>query len=129
MGDQRWACALVLLWVTIPLLLGGCIGFAVPSGPGWERVSAVLGWCYFCAWSVSFYPQVFANCQSRSVRGLSLDYQMLNLAGFACYGIFNAALFFDPCVQLEYSKSHGGSTSAVQANDVVFACHAALITF
>ena len=37
-------------------------GLLLPNPPAiphpWNRVSAVVGWLYFWAWSVSFYPQV-----------------------------------------------------------------------
>jgi cystinosin len=37
-------------------------GLLVPDPPKipypWNRVSACIGWLYFWAWSVSFYPQV-----------------------------------------------------------------------
>jgi len=88
----------------------------------------MLGWSYFCAWSVSFYPQVVQNFQRRSVVGLSLDYQLLNFAGFACYFVFNAALYWSRPVQLEYESHYGGKPSAVRLNDVVFAGHAFVLT-
>ena len=34
--------------------------------------SDVIGWAYFVAWSISFYPQVFLNFYRRSVIGLNL---------------------------------------------------------
>jgi cystinosin len=37
---------------------------------------------YFCAWSISFYPQAYLNWRRKSVVGLSLDFQLLNLLGF-----------------------------------------------
>ena len=48
-----------------------------------ELVSNILGWAYFLAWSISFYPQVMQNWQRRSVVGLSFDFQLLNVLGFA----------------------------------------------
>jgi len=92
------------------------------------RVSELLGWTYFFSWSISFYPQVVQNFRLRSVVGLSLDFQLLNACGFACYFIFNALLYFSADVQQEYAKSHNGGSSAVQLNDVVFAGHAFLLT-
>mmetsp|Transcript_125169 Transcript_125169/g.325228 ORF Transcript_125169/g.325228 Transcript_125169/m.325228 type:complete len:317 (+) Transcript_125169:56-1006(+) len=128
----------VWLWIVGPPLFGALVGLFLPlslgggsaakEAPPWGRVSAMLGWAYFCAWSLSFYPQVVQNFRRRSVLGLSLDYQLLNLAGFACYFAFNAALYWNPRVQQEYADQHGGSTSAVRLNDVVFAGHADLIT-
>ena len=34
--------------------------------------------------SVSFYPQAWLNWRRKSVAGLSLDFQLLNLLGFGC---------------------------------------------
>jgi hypothetical protein len=28
---------------------------------GWDIASEVVGWVYFFAWSISFYPQIFVN--------------------------------------------------------------------
>lgn len=118
------------LWVPGALVLGVVVGLLLPANqPGWgARTSEVLGWTYFFAWSVSFYPQVFLNIRRRSVVGLSLDYQILNAFGFACYFLFNALLFWSPGIRTAYRQSHHGQDSAVRLNDVVFAGHAFLIT-
>ncbi|CAE7558865.1 unnamed protein product [Symbiodinium pilosum] len=117
-------------WVPGALLLGVIVGLLLPaSQPGWGgRTSEVLGWTYFFAWSVSFYPQVFLNIRRQSVVGLSLDYQILNAFGFACYFLFNALLFWSPGIRASYRQSHNGQDSAVRLNDVVFAGHALLVT-
>lgn len=39
-------------------------------------VSTALGWLYFAAWSISFYPQIVLNFQRKSVSGLSLEFQV-----------------------------------------------------
>ena len=48
-------------WVCIPLIAGPVMGVLRPSECGLpvplDTVSAVLGWTYFIAWSLSFYPQ------------------------------------------------------------------------
>jgi hypothetical protein len=36
----------------------------------WAITSGVVGWFYFAAWSVSFYPQAVQNFMRRSVVGL-----------------------------------------------------------
>ena len=36
-----------------------------------ERLSIVLGYGYFTAWTVSFYPQIIMNHSRKSVLGLS----------------------------------------------------------
>eukprot|EP00931_Biecheleriopsis_adriatica_P003538 TRINITY_DN105339_c0_g1_i1.p1 TRINITY_DN105339_c0_g1~~TRINITY_DN105339_c0_g1_i1.p1 ORF type:complete len:306 (+),score=47.34 TRINITY_DN105339_c0_g1_i1:25-918(+) len=117
-------------WVPGALILGFIVGLLAPSkDASWgARASAMLGWMYFCAWSVSFYPQVFLNWKRRSVTGLSLEYQLLNVVGFAFYFVFNASLFWSPGIRAAYREEHDGNNSAVRLNDVVFAGHACLLT-
>ena len=35
------------------------------SRHGWEVISTVIGWLYFAAWSLSFYPQAILNYQTK----------------------------------------------------------------
>jgi cystinosin len=112
------------------LLLGVALGVALPPDDYPEpygRVSGVLGWVYFSAWSVSFWPQVLLNYRRRSVAGLSFDYVSLNLVGFSCYTAYNVAYYYNPDIRAAYVAEYG-SLPAVQANDVFFALHAVALT-
>lgn len=57
-GRRRslWTAVLAMLSASV---LMGCV---LPGGPDlpapWGKLSAIIGWIYFWAWSVSFYPQV-----------------------------------------------------------------------
>ncbi|KAI9096934.1 PQ loop repeat-domain-containing protein [Phlyctochytrium arcticum] len=85
-----------------------------------EALSPIIGWAYFLAWSVSFYPQVLLNYRRKSVDGLSLDFVYLNLWGFLCYATFNV---------VGYAKAREWDMgSSIKLNDVVFAGHALLLT-
>ncbi|XP_037506687.1 cystinosin homolog isoform X1 [Rhipicephalus sanguineus] len=96
----------------------------------WLNVlSAVFGWLYFIAWSVSFYPQIYLNWKRRSVVGLSFDFIGLNLTGFLAYSFFNLGVFFSPVVQSEYYARHPAGVLPVEVNDIVFGLHASLATF
>ncbi|PSC71717.1 Lysosomal Cystine Transporter (LCT) Family [Micractinium conductrix] len=123
-----------LFWLGSPLLLGVGLGLLLPTcdhcglPTPYDRISAVIGWTYFCAWSVSFYPQALSNWRRKSVAGLSLDFQLLNLLGFSCYAVYNAGLFWSPVVRHEYACLNGGAAPAIHANDVFFAVHAAVVT-
>ncbi|KAJ0393369.1 hypothetical protein ATCC90586_008644 [Pythium insidiosum] len=101
----------VVLVSAFILVLGLTLGLTLDANAHipqpWNRISSIIGWIYFCCWSVSFYPQVFLNYSRKSVVGLSLDYTVLNMLGFTCYSIFNCAFY--------YSES---------PNDVFFALHA-----
>lgn len=92
-------------------------------------INAVIGWIYFAAWSISFYPQVYLNWKRQSVVGLNFDFLAYNLTGFIAYGLFNIGMFWIPTVQREYFAKHPGGVNPVRANDVFFTVHAILLTF
>eukprot|EP00002_Diphylleia_rotans_P037741 TRINITY_DN8469_c0_g1_i2.p1 TRINITY_DN8469_c0_g1~~TRINITY_DN8469_c0_g1_i2.p1 ORF type:complete len:262 (+),score=60.80 TRINITY_DN8469_c0_g1_i2:59-844(+) len=81
-----------------------------------EIFSEVIGWVYFLAWSVSFYPQIILNYQRKSVVGLSFDYQIYNTIGFSSYTIYNLFYFY------------GEKKDSIKSNDVFFAIHAIILT-
>jgi cystinosin len=123
--------ARVALVTALILVLGLVLGFTLHANAHipqpWNRLSSVIGWIYFCCWSVSFYPQVFLNYERKSVEGLSLDYTALNLLGFTCYAIFNCAFFYSESVQEQYMRRYNGNRNAVEPNDVFFALHAVVL--
>ncbi|XP_041358650.1 LOW QUALITY PROTEIN: cystinosin-like [Gigantopelta aegis] len=91
-------------------------------------INAVIGWVYFVAWSVSFYPQVVTNWQRKSVTGLNFDYLGYNITGFLAYGFFNIGMYWIPLVKNEYAADHPRGINPVQLNDVIFTLHAVLVT-
>jgi len=90
--------------------------------------SVVIGWIYFVAWSVSFYPQAVLNFMRKSVVGLNFDFLAYNLVGFVAYGLYNIGMFWIPAVEKEYRDLHPNGVNPVQLNDVVFTIHAVLLT-
>ncbi|CAH1774016.1 unnamed protein product, partial [Owenia fusiformis] len=91
-------------------------------------VNAVIGWIYFAAWSISFYPQVYLNWSRKSVVGLNFDFLAYNLTGFLAYGFFNVGMFWIPLVKGQYHSEHPRGVNPVQLNDVVFTLHAVFVT-
>ncbi|KAJ3154680.1 hypothetical protein HDU89_007919 [Geranomyces variabilis] len=85
-----------------------------------SSVSPVIGWAYFVAWSLSFYPQIVLNWRRKSINGLSLDFLYLNLFGFLCYAIYNVGLYAN--------RREWGAEGSIHINDVVFALHALFFT-
>jgi cystinosin len=107
------------------------MGFTVPGSPKlpspWNHVSATIGWIYFWAWSISFYPQVapgervavvvvddtlnacmpqvYSNYARKSVVGLSYDYEAYNILGFVSYTVFNCLFRWSEQVQREYGTT------------------------
>lgn len=91
-------------------------------------VNAVIGWVYFVAWSISFYPQVYVNWKRKSVVGLNFDFLCYNITGFLAYGFFNVGMYWVKEVSDEYFQNHPRGINPVQLNDVIFTLHAVLIT-
>ncbi|CAB4027218.1 Cystinosin [Paramuricea clavata] len=89
----------------------------------------VIGWIYFVAWSISFYPQVYVNWSRKSVIGLNFDFVCYNLLGFIAYGVFNIGMFWIPKIKSEYQAKHPNEDEdPVELNDVCFTLHAILLT-
>ena len=105
------------------------IHFTVVHSGFLEILSIIIGWLYFIAWSISFYPQIFLNFYRRSVVGLNFDFLAYNIIGFTFYAIFNSSLFWSIDIQRIYFSQHPGGINPVKLNDVIFALHAVLATF
>ncbi|KAK2143310.1 hypothetical protein LSH36_855g01116 [Paralvinella palmiformis] len=91
-------------------------------------INVVIGWIYFIAWSISFYPQVFYNWKRKSVIGLNFDFLAYNLTGFLAYGLFNIGMYWIPVVKGQYLAKYPHGVNPVQLNDVIFSLHAFIIT-
>jgi len=97
------------------------------NSPIISTISVVVGWLYFLAWSISFYPQVYDNWKRRSVIGLSFDYVALNLVGWIAYSLFNCLLYWEPTMKQEYINKFGPPLP-VNPNDIFFGLHAFCLT-
>lgn len=91
-------------------------------------ISIIVGWVYFVAWSVSFYPQIVINFKRKSVVGLNFDFLALNLLGHTLYAIFNSSLYWVTYIEDEYFQRFPRGLNPVELNDVVFSIHASIIT-
>jgi cystinosin len=87
----------------------------------------IIGWVYFIAWSLSFYPQIIENYSKKSVKGMNFDFCAINLIGYWSYSFFNIGLFFVLSVQEMYLSAHPGGVIPVRINDVFFALHQTLM--
>ena len=85
-------------------------------------ISSIVGWIYFFAWSISFYPQIYENWKRKryfrifalifspilfanfslsfSVIGLNFDFLALNVIGFVLYSSFNVGLYWIRPIQV-----------------------------
>lgn len=80
------------------------------------HISTVVGWVYFLAWSVSFYPQIYSNYKRKSVVGLNFDYLSLNLIGFIMYSLFNCGLYWIPEVEVSLIQNMNITFLQINAN-------------
>uniref|UniRef100_A0A096M261 Cystinosin, lysosomal cystine transporter n=1 Tax=Poecilia formosa TaxID=48698 RepID=A0A096M261_POEFO len=106
--------------------LSSRIRFIVIHSSVLSVVAQVIGWIYFVAWSVSFYPQAWENWRRKSVVGLNFDFLALNLTGFIAYSVFNIGLFWIPYIKEEFLQKNPNGINPVNANDVFFSLHALL---
>ena len=124
----RLSAAVLILGLGLGLGLGLPAGSAEPTTSACPpaistSLSAILGWTYFAAWSVSFYPQAILNWVRGSVIGFSFDFALLNVMGYACYSLYNVALLASPYVREQYARAAGGGSPAVKVNDALFSLH------
>lgn len=107
---------------------GPRIRFLVIRSTALGIVNQVIGWIYFLAWSISFYPQVFENWKRKSVVGLSFDFIALNLTGFIAYSVFNVGLFWIGTIKEQFLHRYPDGVNPVNSNDVFFSLHAVAVT-
>uniref|UniRef100_A0A8C3QLZ4 Cystinosin, lysosomal cystine transporter n=1 Tax=Cyanoderma ruficeps TaxID=181631 RepID=A0A8C3QLZ4_9PASS len=118
----------VYLYANNSNLTGSRIQFQVIHSIIVRYADEVIGWIYFVAWSISFYPQLFENWRRKSVVGLSFDFLALNLTGFIAYSVFNVGLFWIPLIKEEFLVSYPSGVNPVAINDVFFSLHAVALT-
>ncbi|XP_050434646.1 cystinosin homolog isoform X2 [Adelges cooleyi] len=135
---QEWAIKLFTHDAGHDLLSVNCSSKNIKADDAFVRVtiqhsndlawgSVVIGWIYFCAWSISFYPQMYENWSRKSVVGLNFDFICLNLLGFILYSMFNIGLWI-PEIEQEYFERFPRGHNPVQLNDIFFSVHAVFAT-
>lgn len=82
-------------------------------------LSIVVGWMYFFAWSISFYPQFRTNYKLGHIKGYSKEFGFLNLSGFLAYFLYSLWGYLDPSI----------IPGVVDIQDIAFAGHAFVLTF
>lgn len=85
----------------------------------------VVGWGYFVAWTISFFPQIYENFRRRSVVGLSFDMVTYFMLSYITYGIYNSVVYFDVDIQRQII-GHSKQSNPVKLCDFIFAAFAFL---
>ncbi|KAI5862917.1 hypothetical protein GGS23DRAFT_75526 [Durotheca rogersii] len=93
-----------------------------------ELVSALCGWVYTLAWSLSFYSQPLLNIRRRSTSGTTVDFPFINTLGFLAYFTYTVLFYASPVIRHQYALRNYDHTPAVAANDIVFAAHACTLS-
>ena len=88
-----------------------------------HNVSLLMGWIYFFAWSISYYPQIYENWNRKSVIGYCFDLLALESIDMTLYSVYNIGLFAFPFIQEEYKKKNHTDVIPVEINDVIFGFH------
>ena len=91
-----------------------------------HNVSLLMGWIYFVAWSVSYYPQIYENWHRKSVVGYCFDLLGLESIDMTLYSVYNIGLYAFPFIQEEYKKKHHTDVIPVEVNDVIFGFHSVI---
>jgi len=91
-----------------------------------DVVTAILGWIYFVAWALVFYPQIYENWKNKSVVGYNFDMLALDTIDLTVYFAYNIGIYAIPYVQNQYLKEHETSVVPVKLNDVIFCIHGML---
>lgn len=131
LSDEASAFAALAASLAVGGVLGGVLGVGLDEslpGAAVQHASAALGWAYFSAWSLSFWPQILENQRTGDVSGLSPDYLLYSLLGYVSYAAYTAALCFDDGVRASYASMHGGALPDVSPADFAFAAHAVAAT-
>jgi cystinosin len=130
--DDRGHAKSLVAGLCSVVTVGALLGLLLPSNAAlpqpWQSASACIGYIYFGAWSISFYPQALTNMRRQSTAGVSVDFLLLNVLGFACYSAYNVALFTSPSLRQAYRDRHDGVDIPVASNDVAFCLHALVLS-
>jgi cystinosin len=96
---------------------------------GYRRISSIIGWVYFFAWTLSFYPQVILNATRKTTVGMVSDKLLYDFIGFSCLSVYCISMYYVDSVRQDYKDHYNDHEPKVTLNDVCFAVHALLFTF
>ena len=81
-------------------------------------LSDIVGWIYFAAWSISFYPQAWVNYNLKQTAGMSIDFAFINVYGYFLYAIYIFTGFIFPDI----------GTHKVAIQDLFYVGHAIMLS-
>jgi len=84
-----------------------------------QVIADIVGWGYFIAWTISFFPQIYENCRRKSAVGLSFDMVTYFMLSYIAYGIYNTVVFFDSDIQRQI-LGHSHQSNPVKLVDFIY---------
>ena len=84
----------------------------------YDFIAHIFGLIYLISWSLSFYPQAIENYTRKNVKGLSIEYAILNPIAYFLYSVYTVVGRID----------HNLGTGMVVIADVLFATHGFALT-
>lgn len=107
--------------------------YALPTWCEYSTVSNIIGYTYTLCWSVAMYPQAISNYHRKTTKGLSVEFALLNLVGFACYSLYSTALLYNATILDVYQQQKSQANNQISApmvkvNDVVFSIHVFILS-
>jgi cystinosin len=131
--ESSFKCDVDTISIPLSIILGFVVGLLVPASsdlsPNYRPISSVIGWTYFFAWALSFYPQVYTNYSKGTTIGYASDKLLYDVIGFSSLSIYSIAMYSIPSVREAYERDHNGHSPTVAINDVCYALHALCLTF
>ena len=121
-------------FLTLPLILLVSIpcAYLTPNSSSlpasWSPISHYLGYVYFLSWSLSFYPQMLLNISRKTTVGLSPDFALYNVLGFAAYSTYTFSFYYSDSIRAAYRLDHNNANPLVSFQDVLFAGHAIVLS-
>ena len=131
--DQSGSLLNLTKGMSIMALFGSLFGVLMPKNPDltgpYQTISSMIGYTYFIAWTVCFYPQIVTNYQLKSIDGLSTDSIVCGVLKNLFYTIYTASFFSNNVIRNEYKVRNGPDADiTVMSNDVAYGVHALFLT-
>lgn len=133
-ADTSGSCQNLTKGISLMIIMGAALGMAMPKNDNlsspYRYFSSVIGYTYFVAWTICYYPQIISNYQRKTSEGLSADSILVEFVKCGYYTVYNAFFLWDKSLLEAYRARNGPDAEiTVMSNDVAFAMNAFLMTF
>ena len=106
-----------------PILL---LGITVVHSFLLDGLADFVGWIYFLAWCLQFYPQAYLVWRTNDADGFSYDMVLLQNTASPALCLQNFLLYYVPELQREYETLHPHKPLPVKPNDLASNLHSVI---